>query len=85
MTRDGTIVFTEEDVAGLLRFNPLAAEQLKSIALRRRLSELERQLERRVGETADEIVGDSEDDRVVSLRRSQPAVDSIPRISEDHS
>jgi hypothetical protein len=85
MTRDGTIVFTEEDVAELLRLNPLAAEQLKGIALRRRLSELERQLERQVGETADEIVDDSGDDRVVSLRRSQPAVDSIQRISEDRS
>ena len=35
---------TWDDVAELMRLNPLAAEQLKSVVLRRRLDEAERRL-----------------------------------------
>ena len=41
---------TPEDVAQLCQINPLAAEQLKNIALQRRMAELEQRLAEGIGE-----------------------------------
>ena len=43
-SHDNTVEITPEDVAQLCTMNPLAAEQLKNIALQRRLVELEQTL-----------------------------------------
>ena len=55
---------TSEDVALLCKMNPLAAEQLKNIALQRRLAELEQMLSRGSG--------DDGDNNVVPLRATDP-------------
>ena len=41
---EGNLQLVWEDVAELVRINPLAAEQLKNIALRRNMAALERRL-----------------------------------------
>jgi hypothetical protein len=43
-SHDNTVEITPEDVGRLCAMNPLAAEQLKNIALQRRLVELEQTL-----------------------------------------
>ena len=52
MDGDGSLVdlcLTWDDVAELLRVNPLAAEQVKNIAMRRMLAKLQRQLAEAAG------------------------------------
>ena len=49
---------TWDDVTGLLRINPLATEQLKNIALRRKMADLERQLAEPKEDAGQSLVGD---------------------------
>ena len=68
MASDGQINIDMADVRKLLQVNPLAAEQLKNIALQRRVAELERKLAEASGESADGRVLSVTDDRQARRR-----------------
>ena len=56
-SHDQKVEVTAEDVAQLCAINPLAAEQLKNLALQRRLTELEQVLSGgNGGDVRDEVV-----------------------------
>ena len=52
-----------DDVVNLMRVNTLAAEQLKNIALRRKMAELEGML--------DQVTAASDDEKVVCIREAE--------------
>lgn len=56
MLQLGDIGITQQDIAQMLQANPLAAEQLKSIALARQNAELQTQMEElRNGQKKEEV------------------------------
>ena len=58
-SQDHRFEVTPEDVAQLCAMNPLAAEQLKNIALQRRLAELEQMLS---GGNGEDVRGEAASD-----------------------
>ena len=72
MVWDGNIRFTDQDILQLVQDDPLAAERLKAIALRRMLEDAHRQLD------AFEIRKTDESGKVVPLK-----VEAVHGAEED--